>query len=348
MNFLSRAGLAVFLPMMLANAADADLWRWVHPEAKVILGVDWKRAKESPAGQLFQKQLKESDKSSALAKGIPFLGTVDRILFSSPGGMDGRGKDSRLLIALDGEIDRELMKRNMVDGTVIERFSGVDLLIPPPDKGENMIAAVINERTALLGDRASIEQVLEGKAPFDNAGLRSRGERMAAGNEIWLVSAAPPLKSAPQGIPMPGNLDSIKALDLGISLASGFGLNASMRMADAEKARGFAAGIQMLSSLMISNQKAPPELADIARSLQVAQDGSQVTMNLNIPLEVLEKGMLRAKSGFETMGREAVAGMLSGQMPKPSKTREPERTTIRIYGMEGGVKEIPLTPEKKE
>ena len=348
MNRLVRVAVAVFMPVFAAIGADADLWRWVHPEAKVILGVDWKRAKESPAGMLFQKQVRESDAKSSLAKGIPFLGTVDQILFSSPGGMDGRGKDSRLVIALDGQIDRELMKRNMVDGTVVERFSGVDLLIPPPGKGENMIAAVIDERTALLGDRPSIERVLDGKAPFGDADLRSRGEKMAAGNEIWIVSAAPPLKSAPNGIPMPGNLDSIKSLDLGISLKSGFGLNASMKMADAEKARGFAMGVQMLASVMMSNEKAPPEIAGIARSLQVAQDGGQVTLNVSIPLEVLEKGLLRAKSGFEEMGRKTIEGMLSGETPKPAKPAPPERGTIRIYGMEGGVKEIPINPEKKD
>lgn len=348
----------IFAPAV--SAAD-PLWAYTHPEAKILIGVDWQRAKSSPAGQMMRRQLLEM--TGALpgpAQGLGFLDSVERILISAPGELSGNTAESPVLVALQGRLDQAALRSSMVPGTAVERFRGVDLLIPPRGEGQDLIAAVVTDSLTLLGDRPSIELALTSGKGLRDAALLDRAGQMAAHCEIWMIAAVPPMKAgaAAEANPLAAGFDNVQAMDFGLDLSKGLGLKMNMEFADAASAQSMAMGVQMLNSMFMSNKSASPEMAQVARSLQVEQVGPRLRFNVDIPLDVLEQGILQAKAGFEEAAPKTLEGLLGikpapGPVPgaRPSVTRasepvrpkEPVKRTIRIVGLDEGEREITYT-----
>lgn len=351
-------GGMIFAPGV--SAAD-PLWAYTHPEAKVLIGVDWQRAKSSPAGQLIGKQLRElGGAMKGQTEGLEFIDAVERILISAPGELSGNPSDSPVLIALQGKLNHAALRSSMIPGTAVERYRGVDLLIPPRGERQDVIAAIVNDSLTLLGDRPSIELALvDGKGMRDTA-LRDRAEQMAFNCEIWMIAAVPPMKAgaAAEANPLAAGFDSVQAMDFGLALANGLGLRVNMEFADAASAQSMAMGTQFLTSMLTSGPSNSPEMARIARSLKVEQTGAQLKMNLDIPMDLLEKGVLQAKAGFEEnasrtleglLGMSPKAGPVPGVRPSAAKPvepvwpKEPVQRTIRIVGLDEGEREITYT-----
>jgi hypothetical protein len=373
---LAAMAAVVLGGMILAPRVHAEglPWAYTHPESKVLIGVDWQRAKSSATGQMLRRQLTELGGARMdVSKGFDFIETVDHILISTPGELTGGLEASQVLIALAGRMDAALLRKTMIPGTAVERYRGIDLLIPPrgPD-GQDLIAALVNESLTLIGDRASIEAALtEGQGMADRE-LRDRAAQLAETCEIWMIAATPPVRpeAAATAAPFVSGLDQLQAMDLGVSLANGLGLRMNLEFEDAASAQSLAMGTQMLTSMFMTGDGAPPEIAQIARGLQIEQTGSRLRMNLDIPLDVLEKGVLQARSGIEEaaprtleglLGMRRGSGALAGIRPsvkgaaepvtaaaavpprKPSTPAQPVKRTIRIVGLEDGEREIEYT-----
>lgn len=343
-----------------APAAD-PLWLYAHPEAKILIGVDWQRAKASPTGQMLRRQLLEM--TSALpgpAKGIGFIDSVERILISAPGELSGNAAESPVLVALQGRLDVAALRSSMIPGTAVERYRGVDLLIPPRGEGQDVIAAVVNDSLTLLGDRPSIELALTDGKGIRDATLRDRAGQMAHSSEIWMIAAVPPIKSgsAAEMNSMAAGFDNVQAMDFGLDLSKGLGLKMNMEFADAASAQNLAMGVQMLNTILMSNKSASPEMAKVARSLQVEQVGPRLRFNVDIPTDVLEEGILQAKAGLEEAAPKALDGLLgmkpvpvpvpgtqanAARAAEPARPKEPVTRTIRIVGLDEGDREITYT-----
>lgn len=336
-------------------AQEGDAWRWTHPDAKVVIGVDWKAAKETAVGQMLARKFAQGEvKDPKSNKGMEFLKSVDRILITAPALPEGPGAkaaDGPVLVYFEGLIDREKLKQTFAEGTGVERFRGLDLLVPPRRPGgaqASMVAALLGDTAALLGDRPSVERAIDGAAGMKDAALRARAAKLAGECEIYMVAAALP-KARGKG---PAGLEDLQSMDLGVSLSDGLGLRLNMAFNDPEKARGMAMMAQLLTTMMMSNKQ--PEqagLAGLAKRLNVEMQGANVLMRMDIPAVELERSLAQMGSGIEDVGRKAAASMLGGEAgtgPKSAgKTVEPRRGTIRIYGMEGGTVEIPMDSTKK-
>lgn len=373
---LAAMAAVVLGGMILAPRVHAEglPWAYTHPGSKVLIGVDWQRAKSSSTGQMLRRQLTElSGARMDISKGFDFIETVDHILISTPGELTGAAEASQVLIALSGKVDAAMLRKTMIPGTAVERYRGIDLLIPPRGaEGQDMIAALVNESLTLIGDRASIEAALgEGQGMIDLE-LRNRAAQLAGTCEIWMIAATPPVRpeAAASAAPFVSGLDQLLAMDLGVSLANGLGLRMNLEFEDAASAQSLAMGTQMLTSMFGSGNGAPPEIAQIARGLQIEQTGSRLRMNLDIPLDVLEKGVLQARSGIEEAGPRTLEGLLgmrpgsgalAGVRPsvkgaaepltataaapprRPAAPAQPVTRKIRIVGLEEGEREIEYT-----
>lgn len=356
---LAAIAAVVLGAMLLApNVRAADpLWNYTHPDAKVLIGIDWQRAKSSPAGQMIRRQLQATALPPVAAgKGLELFDSVQRILISAPGELSGNTGESPVLIALEGRLNPAALRKSMIPGTAVERFRGHDLLIPPRGQKQDLIACLVSDTLTLLGDRPSIELALAEPSGLRDGALRDRAQQMAFQSEIWMIADAPPMKSAPGDAanPLAAGLNDLKTMDFGLSLAKGLGLRMNLEFPDAAAAQQMALGAQVLTSMMVGGPSTPPELAKIARALQVEQVGAKLKMTLDIPIDVLEKGVIQAKSGFAESGPAAIEGLL-GIRPAPGPVagvrapaappvpREPVKRTIRIVGAEGGDKEITYT-----
>ncbi len=354
-------------------AGEATLWQYVHPEARIIIGVDWQRVKSSPTGKMFARQLADQGaKFKSSGAGFQMLDQFDRLIISgSDLNASGPEKPGSIVIAIEGKLDRALMKKSMPAGTAVEKFKGADLLVPPRSKSSDMLMAVLNERFGLMGDRDSIAKVLDAPGGAQDATLLQRANDFASRCEIWMVTSSMGTKVGEGSSPAMKQLEDIESMDLGVSLQKGLGLRANLIAKTEDAAKGFATLAQLMTSMATQDPKQSPEISNLIRSLRVTMEGTAVHMSVDIPLAQLERGVMQAKASAQEMGKKSLESLLgiapSGQLPPglrpavkgvkevtvqgqtvtlpapPPQPEPPKTRTIRIVGLSDGPKEITYT-----
>lgn len=372
------AALLLFCPPVYSGQPPAqpeappDLWKYMHPDAKFIAGVDWVKAKNSPAGRMFSRQLStEGGKLKSSGAGLEMFSQFERVMLSGTEAIAGTPGSGDLIIAAEGKLDRAGLKKSLPAGTAVERFKGIDLFVPPKSKQTEMLLAIVNDRLALFGDRGSIARALEQSSGAADQALVQRAGEMAAKCEIWMVASSLGKPGGEGGAPGMKQLEEIESMDFGIQLQRGLGLNLNLIAKSDASAQGLAMLAQLVSSMSAQNQQQPPEIASILRELRVNVEGRTVHMNMDVPLAQLERGVIQAKASARAAGQKTLESLLgiqpSGQappglrpavkgfkevtiqgqtvtLPVPPPQPEPPKTrTIRIVGGEDGEKEINYT-----
>jgi hypothetical protein len=355
-------GALIFCPVV--NAAQDPLWAYTRPDAKVMIGVNWQQAKASPVGRMISQKM-QGPKSKTTSQGMEILEMVDRVMITlGPTPEGGNPNDVPALIAIEGRVDRTKLRAMLTDGTVMERYRGIDLLVPPKGKGD-MVLGILNDRYLLLGERASIDAALDSAGGVQDAELLTRATNLSSRNDIWLAASGPLSKSGATG-PTAGmpQMDDIEGGELGISLQTGLDMQVNLQMKDVEKAQGMAMMLKMVGGMAAAQMqqqggKASPVLTQIAHQMNVMTRGNRVEMTLNLPMSVLEQGVLEARQGFEAAGKKTLESFLGMKdpvaprkgvaiaaaappqpPPPPAEPPKPVKRTIRIVGAEGGDKEV--------
>ncbi|MCX7603202.1 MAG: hypothetical protein N2036_03920 [Bryobacteraceae bacterium] len=337
----------------------SDPWKLVHPGANWILGVDWVRARNSPAGRILARQFQGAEsRLETSGLGLQAVTSVDRIIASGVGLEMKDSADSQgLVVAIEGSIDRAKLKKSMPPGTAMERLRGADLYVPPGSKPGEPLIAVHGTRWMLIGDRPSLALILEGKGGARDASLYGRAARLAMEAEIWLAVAD--TARALGTVPVRGPLDSLRAMDLLVSLQRGLRLQAALTADSAESARMLAGMFRVAAPA--SGQDAGAWL----KRIQVGMKGNQVIAALDIPAAELEAGMEQARAAALELGKRALESALSGGALSPQNAASPASAanpsppsvatnrnqappaprvhTIRIVGLEEGMREIQYT-----
>lgn len=358
-------------PATAAEAA-AELWTFMLPDAKVVAGVDWQRARSSPAGQMISKRLVNAPgtKSKVTSAGLDFVDGFDRLLMSAPAPAPGQEAATQMLLALSGRFDRAKLKKSMPAGTAIERFQGIDLFVPPASKSDEMVAGLVSERLLLLGDKASIASALESRSGLSDATLLERAKQMDARHEIWMIADSLPEMPSSSGVTAMQGLQDIRSAEIGIGFRAGMDLAANLTFSDAEKAQGMAMFAQMLSAMPPGNTPASREMAAFAKGLSVKAEGATVKASLSLSMAQLERAAVQVRSGVEQASRKSLESLVgvgpqTGQIPglRPAarsggaqtmasappavatRPAQPVKRTIRIVGLEEGEREIPYASQ---
>jgi len=362
----TKSFILCFQAGLLLQAAGIDtpaLWNYAHPEARVLVGIDFQKARVSPAGKLMMRQV-----STQLPKNpnADLLDAVDRVLVSAPvpptGGLT---EDSPFLIAIQGKLPPLRVKKMMAQGTGIERFRGADLYVPPKSAKSEVVLAMVNESLWLMGDRPSVEQVLEAVQTNGSSrpapDLVERASAMAAVNEFWVV-AMPPREaivaatkaSGPNpGVAMPGMkfLEDIENMDLGVSLQRGLGLNLGLGMRTEESARMLSGMAQMGAGMAVQEvAKTNPELAGILRSLRFVPEKNLVRMRLDVSVAQLQRGMSSMAASMAKSGPKSIEdflGMRPGGRPSLGGFSPPPQTPPVAQSWPAAAPSAPPAPPPK-
>jgi hypothetical protein len=353
----------------VAAGGVEDLWTYTLPGAKVVAGVDWKRAKTSETGAMLMKKLMGTPgaKSKMTQVGLDFVDGFDRLLITSPGqGPDSDGKNSAV-IAVAGRFDRAKLKKSMPAGTAVERFRGIDLFVPPSAKTDEMVAGWVSETLMLMGDRDSIADVLDARSGIGDPALLSRAKLLETQHEFWMIADVPPYAAAGSAPGAAQGIEDIRSMEMAISLRQGLGLKASFTMSDTEKAQGAAMLAQMFSAFPSSANQQSSALSAIAKNLSVKVEGPVIRANLNLSLAQLERAAVEVRAGLENTSRRSLESLIgvggggampagsraavraesAGNMPMPMPAvvapAQPVKRTIRIVGLDDGVKEVSYT-----
>jgi len=71
----------LLVPFILSAQTDPALLRFVHPDAKALISVDWKRVRQSHLGTMIRQKWVDGNS----IPGVEFLNDIDRFVISSPG-----------------------------------------------------------------------------------------------------------------------------------------------------------------------------------------------------------------------------------------------------------------------
>src|SRR5260370_38119459 len=102
-------GLLVAAPAIASAQTDPALWRFVQPNAKAIISIDWKHVRQSHVGTMLREKWVDTN---AAIPGVEFLNDVDRFLISS-GGANASDAAAELpvLIVVRGHIDLPRLRK---------------------------------------------------------------------------------------------------------------------------------------------------------------------------------------------------------------------------------------------
>ena len=158
-------------------------WRFAHRDAQLLAGIDWKAMQSVSSDGAQWKSIGE------------MLGNVDRLLISSPISGDNGKSPAYMLVIATGRFDlAKLQKTAASEGAVVTAFKGVQLIGPAHAKGDEIILAFVDARTALLGTKPVItaaldraQQVRTGPLAEENE-LYASAADLAVQNDFWLVS----------------------------------------------------------------------------------------------------------------------------------------------------------------
>ncbi len=360
------AGALLVAPLGL-RAGEPTLWRYTHPDTKILIGIEWQRVLQSPVGRKMTEELKKSGLAEYLSPEA--AAKIDRILISAPslptrvpgkagedGAIPGAAPDG--VVALEGSLTLDDV-RGVLGGKSTEAlYQGVPMLLRGSGSGEDALA-VVNPRTMLLGRRATVQRVLDEAAQpqqrlLSDSVFQTAAE-LAGRNAIWVAATIDPAQvaaqvaAAGQGAPIPPGLADLRGVQLGINFDSGLGMELGLETPSPEKAGQVMGMITALLQLAATQKDAKPQMKEILDGLAMRADGNTVRVTAQIPEQALERDLDTLRASASSGALEAMAKLEGTDAPRPLRTPAAhplpaKKMSIRISGLGGGDLVIPYNP----
>jgi len=354
--------ISVTFGLLLASLAahaqpDAALWRYTHPNAKALIGIDWRKLSASHAGTILRE--KWINTNGAAVPGIEFLDDVDRVLISSPGrGGAYESSEAPILIVARGRFDPAKVRHALTThGAKAQMFNSIAVYRPQGKSGKDMAFVVLDAQTILIGDARSVFQSLdlnrspEAQAP--SSPISARAAELEANYEAWAIIqgtggiAGNRLTELFSGGAFGGA--EPQTFEAGISVRNGLAADIHLILPNEPVARSMASDLSELFKTMAKDKATDPSMVDITKKLKVTSEGSTAKISLRLtPQEVERNARIFAASHKTSAPAGAVAAapvipaIRPVVTPPPAATpARPERGTIKIEGLDEGTREIP-------
>jgi len=332
---------------------DAGLWRFVHPNAKALIGIDVQRIRTSKVFSEMSSQFN----SLPLPLGMPMqwpgmdlARSVDRVVLSSPGKSAGDpNEEPPLLIAISGRFEPgKLRSMFLKAGAKQQVFDSVTIYRLQDKASSEFGFVVFNSQTLLIGDAKSLYTVIE-RVEKGNAAPPSIVERardMDVSYDFWAILLTPPSAMASErfaAMDMAGKLNGFQA---GIAVRDGLAIDVNLNAISEAAAKDMMAELSKLLKLASKDRENHPEWAGLDKKAKLTVEHSDVHFAFRLnAAEVarLAKTMEEASAKRKTNASQAAASMhatMAQPLPKPPKQ------VIRIEGLDGGTREIPYQPDK--
>ena len=350
-----------------SGRAQTSTWELGHPDAKLLVGIDLKALRDSATGQAFGALMKGPEQPpgpAAFAAG--FLEQIDRIFISSPAQLPPSGAGDKtaaagsipFLAVVEGQMSLQQLLAFLP--RTAHRYHDVDVYRGANATDTSM--AMLDARTILLGDEKSVLAAIDrrGRALPASSAILKCAQEMAATHESWVITEAPLMKFRPTGAgPTNAAVEEIASriqdLETGLSVRDGFRFDTILGMENEAVAARMA---QLLSSEIAAavdkqeiQSQLPPEIraqaSEMLKRLHIAPDGARLRIRFALTAAEFAQQMQKAQAAF-------LAGNAAGRAriqpaPRPAQARpsapKPQPATpgkVKIYGLDGGVREIQL------
>ncbi|MGH9673467.1 MAG: hypothetical protein ACRD44_09825 [Bryobacteraceae bacterium] len=358
------AGLGLCLTgvaIAAGSTSHPSFWRYAHPEAKVLVGVEWHRL----AGAALVDQLKKELPPGLTIRSIPNVGdlemlkNIERVFLSSPGAPKGKKETAKFVAAIQGRFDLTKVRQFIVkQGAAPAVHRGVALLISTK-RNDDQCMALVSPQVLLVGNRAAVQAALDHHAAASPHAqqnkLYHRAGELSAANDVWVVGTISPADLAGSDMPQAQMLKDVESFEAGLTLQTGLGLQVSLNTRTGEGAKALDAAIQGIMALVAMQGQDDPQAAEFLKKLKITSDQSRVSVAISVDQAELEKGIrsFRARAQRGEVARVDVRPTATGvtianagpaTAPAPAEPARPQ--VIRIFGAEGGPREITLEPKR--
>jgi hypothetical protein len=345
---------------MFANGQSAPAsWRFVYPNAKALISINWQRIRQSPAGAMIRDQWLNAGFLAAIP-GIELLDNVDRVVISSPGNETTTGTsvesadpaDPPLLIAVDGHFDAARVHQLFTRlGAKPQVYNSFQVYRPQATGAKDMAYVLFDARTILFGDAPALFAALDRNqfappAP-DSRSILARAAEMDAAYEVWMIITTPDIMSSDRLAELfhGGEWASdAQEFEAGVHLRTGLTADVTVRFASEAAARRVVTEMTKLTAMMAKDKTAEAQTQAIVRKLKFSSDGSAAKISLSLTPQELEKSAQAFAVAHQTSAAAHKAPDLAPAQAVTSTVATPtpaKPAVIRIEGLDDGPREIP-------
>jgi hypothetical protein len=368
---------ALLSPMVVSGQAGADsdlpLWRFVYPNARALISIDWARIRQSPAGAMIREKWLTSGAMAAIPA-VELLNDIDRVLISSP------GKDSAddsaepaILVAIQGHFDAARVRQVFTRlGAKPQSYNSFQVYRPqrrgqkrePEDSDARDTAWVLfDSETILYGDAPSVFAALDrnqfarassqptSQASPEPGSIAARAGVMAANYELWVLMDATEIMSSDQiaGLFQGGEWASeAQGFEAGVNLRAGLAADVTVRFPSDAIAKRVTAELTRVMNLAAKDKSSGAQLQDIAKKLKFNADGAATRISLRLTQPELEKTAQAFAASHKAAAQLAgnahgSTGPVTNLTAAPNAALAPAKPAmIRIEGLDEGTREIPF------
>jgi len=333
--------------------SDPALWRFVYPNAKVLVSIDWERIRQSQAGATFREKWRTaSSMPMPMIPGMELLNDIDRVLFSSPGNKSpSESTQPPVLIAIHGHFDPAKVREIFTSfGAKPQAYNSFQVYRPQDKQAKGMAFVLFDGETILVGDAPSIFATLDrnhfGPPPPESDSTVARAAEMEAKYDFWVImDATEALSNDSVAALFHGGewASEARGFEAGASLRTGFVADIAVRFSSDAAAKRMTTELTRVVNLASKDKSQGAELQDIVKKLKFVADGPASKISLRLTQQEMEKtaqalaasyqagAQLAKKSGLAANPRFVLA-----PAPTPAKP-----AVIRIEGLDDGPREIP-------
>ena len=353
--FRSAPALFVLLaaPAMLNAQSDPALSRFIQPNTKVLIGIDWKHVRQSNVGATIrEKWLTEGTGAPAAFPGIEFLNDVDRFLISSSGrkSSDDTSEDTPILIVAGGHFDIAKVRSVVTAfGAKAQMFNSITVYRPQGENGKGMAVVLLDPQTILIGDAPSVFASLERAAipapsPDTNSTVAHAAE-MEADYDAWAIVTDPEelANNSLADLFSEGQFAAgARGFEAGVSLRSGLVADVTVRFENEAAAKNLVSEMDKLLKMSGKGNLAGESIMiELGKKLKFTSEGSVAKISLRLTPQEFEKNtqvLASFRKQPASVGAIANVRPLVGTAPAPVQE---EKKVIRIEGLDDGPRVIP-------
>lgn len=346
------ACLCLLVPAPAAAQTDAGLWRFVHPNAKALIGIDVQRIRTSHvAGEMASQWHSMVTAMPFPLPGMDLIETIDRVVVSSPGRNEkDPDEEPPLLIAVSGKFEPGKLRQMLLKaGSKPQAFNSVTIYRPQDQSSQDFGFVVLNSQTLLIGDVKSLCAAIE-RVERDPAapppGIVERARDLDLAYDFWAVLLTPPSSLGGDRFPLADVAGELTGLEAGIAVRDGLAFDVNLHAMSERAAKDIAAQFSELIHLASKDRENHPEWAGLDRKLKVTLEHADVHLALRFDVKDVTR---LAKSLDEGRARRQQLAAKAAQLPDkpPELQKAPERRqVIRIEGLDEGPREIPYKPPR--
>lgn len=326
-------------------------WRYIHPEAKTMVGVDVRAVMQSDLWKKVSAEFEKSGwKQQVRHQGLDFFQDIDRVLLSSPAlpANAQQLEGAAVVIVVQGRFQLDKLRASLLaKGAKPTSYKGVPLL--RQDSKTDMLLALVSSQLLVLGDpsslRAAIDHYQTSLPAMSTEPMFQRATELATLYDAWIVSDLPPAAGA--SAPSAQFLQDVRGFEGGISFRDGLAIEVNLRTESPGKARELTDALRVLLQFATMGPRQDPMLKDLLDRLRVQTDDTRASFAILWKQDEVG-GLL---NGVKAKVVQAALGAPEGPVPAAPPLPDPEPKppagplVVKIHGMDEGTREVAIPRE---